>query len=103
MKTFPYAELVMSTSVFMENLEVVDVDTTDDPESGSNGAMTLTCKAPDGTAVSVRTAVLRDGAGNLITADAYAGKTICVRGIVDHFGGTYQVKVFTPEGITVVQ
>ena len=103
MKTFPYAELVMSTSVSMENLEVVDVYTTDDPESGSNGAMTLTCKAPDGTAVSVRTAVLRDGAGNLITADAYAGKTICVRGIVDHFGGTYQVKVFTPEGIAVLQ
>ncbi len=101
-KSFPYAELIMSTSVSMENLEVVDVYTTDDPESSSVGAMTLTCKAPDGTEVSVRTTVLRDEAGNLVTADAYAGKVIRVRGIVDHFAGTYQIKVFTPMGITVV-
>ena len=100
-KTFPYAELVMSTSVSMENLEVVDIYTTNDPESNSNGAMTLTCKAPDGTEIAVRTGVLWDEAGNMVTADAYAGKTIHVQGIVDYFDGTYQIKVFTPKGITV--
>ena len=100
-KTFPYAQLVLSTSVSIENLEVVSVYTTNDAESSSNGAMTLTCKAPDGTEISVRTAVLWDDAGNMVTADAYAGKTIHVQGIVDYFDGTYQIKVFTPKGITV--
>ena len=98
--TFPYAQLVMSTSISMENLEVIEVYTTDDPESGSNGAMTLTCRSGDVT-VSVRTAVLYDEAGNIITADAYLGKTVDVRGVVDSFGGTYQIKVFSTNGITV--
>ena len=101
MKAFPYAQLVMSTSVSMENLEVVEVYTTDDPQSDSKGAMTLTCKAPDGTEVSVRTAVLRDESGNVITADAYFGKTVSVKGVVDHFAGQYQIKVFSANGITV--
>jgi hypothetical protein len=100
-KAFPYAQLVLSTSVSMENLEVVDVYTTNDAESSSNGAMTLTCKAPDGTEVSVRTAVLWDAAGYMVTADAYAGKTINVQGIVDYYDGTYQIKVFTAKGITI--
>ena len=100
-KTFPYAQLVLGTSVSMENLEVVDIYTTSDAESSSNGAMTLTCKAPDGTEISIRTAVLWDEAGNKITADAYAGKTINVQGIVDYYDGTYQVKVFTAKGITI--
>ena len=101
MKAFPYAQLVMSTSVSMENLEVVEIYTTDDPESDSKGAMTLTCKAPDGTEVSVRTAVLRDESGNVITADAYLGKTVSVKGVVDHFAGQYQIKVFSANGIAV--
>jgi hypothetical protein len=37
----------------------------------------------------------------MITADAYAGKTIDVRGIVDFFDGSYQLKVFTAKGITI--
>ena len=98
--TFPYAQLVMSTSVSMENLEVVEVYTTDDPESDSQGAMTLTCRSGD-TTVCVRTAVLRDESGNLITADAYQGKNITVRGVVDYFAGQYQIKVFSANGITV--
>lgn len=98
--TFPYAQLVMSTSISMEDLVVVDVYTTDDPESDSKGAMTLTCVRED-TNVYVRTAVLRDEAGEIITADAYLGKTITVKGVVDYFGGTYQIKVFSANGITV--
>ena len=98
--TFPYAQLVMSTSISMENLEVVDIYTTDDPESSSQGAMTLTCRNGD-TTVLVRTAVLYDEAGNMITEDAYLGKTITVRGVVDYFGGVYQIKVFSANGITI--
>lgn len=96
----PYAKLAMSTSLRMENLYVKDVYTTNNEESSSNGAMTLTCEV-NGVTVSVRTVVLLDENGKLITAEAYAGKTIDVRGIVDYFDGTYQIKVFTPKDITV--
>ncbi len=101
MKTFPYAQLALGTSVSMENLKVVSIYTTSNEDSSSKGAMTLTCVA-DGQYVDVRTAVLRDAEGNLITADAYQGKTINVTGIVDYFSDSYQIKVFSPDNITVV-
>lgn len=102
MQTFDYAHLALSTSVSMENLLVTDVYTTKNEDSASKGAMTLTCKTTDGQYVSVRTVVLRDAEGNVITANAYNGKTINVCGIVDYFSGDYQIKVFTPDDITVV-
>lgn len=98
--TLPYAQLAMSTSVRMEGLHVKDVYTTDNEESSSNGAMTLTCEV-DGVTISIRTVVLLDESGNLITADAYMGKTIDVRGIVDYFDGGYQIKVFSRNDIVV--
>ncbi len=100
-KTFPYAELAMSTSIAMENLKVKEVYTTTNEESSSKGAMTLTCEAEDGTVVTVRTLVLTDENNKMITADAYEGKTIDVRGIVDYFDGEYQIKVFVAEDITI--
>ena len=99
-KEFSYAELVMSTSIEMKGLTVKSVYTTDNEDSSSNGAMTLTCVS-DGITVLVRTAVLYDENNKLITADAYKGKTIDVRGIVDYYDGNYQIKVFTANGITV--
>jgi DNA/RNA endonuclease YhcR with UshA esterase domain len=62
--------------------------------------MTLTCRVGD-QYVSVRTVVLRDADGNIITADAYQGKTIDVKGVVDFFSGDYQIKVFSASDITV--
>ncbi len=99
-KTFDYAELAMSTSVEMRDLVVREVYTTTNEESSSLGAMTLTCEA-DGVKVAVRTIPLLDEAGKLITAEAYTGKTIDVRGIVDYFDGSYQIKVFTTKDITI--
>ena len=100
MKSFAYAELVMSTSISMKNLKVVDVYTTHN--GGDNdGAMTLTCKAADGTMIDVRTIVLRDAAGNMLTQSHYLNKTIDVIGIVDYFSGAYQIKVLTAEDINV--
>ena len=95
-----YAEVILGTSVEMKNLKVVDVYTTDNADSSSYGAMTLTCEV-DGVTVTVRTAVLRDADGQKITADAYLGKTIDVKGIVDYFDGSYQIKVFTSQNITI--
>ena len=102
-RTYDYAALVMNTSVKMENLTVVDIYTTTAEDSSSKGAMTLTCESTDGTVVTVRTAVLRDGAGELITEDVYSGKTIDVRGIVDYFDGEYQIKVLTANDITIIK
>lgn len=98
--TAPYAKMALSTSVQMENLVVKHVYTTTDEESSSKGAMTLSCEV-DGIPVTVRTAVLLDENGQLITADAYLGRTIDVKGIVEFFNGNYQIKVFSAKNIAV--
>jgi len=100
-KTFDYAQLAMGSSISMENMKVDSVYTTTNEDSSSKGAMTLTCMTK-GYKVSVRTAVMRDADGNLITADAYEGKIINVKGVVDYFSGTYQIKVFTPDDIEII-
>ena len=63
-------------------------------------------KLPGLTAVETTIAYAADVSQNLkngdvITADAYMGKNINVRGIVDAYQGAYQLKVFTPEDITI--
>lgn len=98
--TLPYAQLAMSTSISMENLYVKDVYTTKNEESSSYGAMTLTCEV-NGVTIDVRTVVLIDENGNLITENVYRGKTIDVKGIVDYFDGSYQIKVFSENDITI--
>lgn len=101
MQTFDYAQLCLGASIAMENLYVADVYTTTNEESSSKGAMTLNCTV-GGEHIAVRTVVFRDADGNLITADAYRGKTINVKGIVDYFSGSYQIKVFSPDDISIV-
>ena len=98
-KTTDYANLIMSTTVSVKNLKVVDIYTTDNG-GNSDGAMTLTCQV-GGTTIDVRTIVLRDENGNLYTEADFMGKTIDVKGIVDYFSGEYQIKVFTINDITV--
>ena len=99
-KTYDYAELAMGTSIEMKNLYVKSVYTTQSDKATSDGAMTLTCEA-NGVTIDVRTIVLTDDNGNIITADAYQGKTIDVKGIVDFFNGDYQIKVMDDAYITV--
>ena len=100
-RSFDYAELAMSSSISMNNLVVKSVYTTNNPESSSNGAMTLTCEC-DGITVHVRTVVLyQDGAK--VTADAFEGKTINVKGIIDFFDGQYQIKLYSMNDVTFVE
>ncbi|MBR2349609.1 MAG: thermonuclease family protein [Clostridia bacterium] len=101
-KEYDFAELMLSASISMENLKVKSVYTTDNGND-SDGAMTLTCEAEDGTKVDVRTIVITDENGDVVTEDAFEGKTINVLGIVDLFGGKYQVKVFRYADITFVE
>jgi endonuclease YncB( thermonuclease family) len=100
MVEFPYAQLALSTSVLMKDMKVVDIYTTTNEESSSQGAMTLTCEV-NGVRISVRTAVLKDSNGNLITEKAFMGKTISVEGVVDYYMGGYQIRVLTMDHITI--
>ena len=100
--TESYAALAMNTSVEIQNLYVMDAYTTKNEDSASKGAFTLYCRV-NGIPVTVRTVVLHDENGNLITQDAYMGRTINVRGIVDYFSGDYQIKVFSDKDITIVK
>ena len=99
-KTFPYADLVMSTSIRMENLTVNRIYTTHNG-GDSDGAMTLTCTSPEGITVDVRTIVLYKEDGSMLSEYDLLYKTIDVNGIVDYFSGSYQIKVFTTADITV--
>jgi len=101
-KTLPFAEAALYTSVEMTDLEVVGVYTTENEESSSRGAMTLNCTA-GGHPISVRTIVLRDENGEVVTQDAFIGRTVTVRGLIDYFSGQYQIKVFSMENITIHQ
>ncbi|MBR4419400.1 MAG: hypothetical protein IKT32_00815, partial [Clostridia bacterium] len=96
-----YAALAMNTSISMENLYVSKVYTTTNEESSSKGAMTLTC-TQNGVTIDIRTDVLRDENGNVITADQYLNKTINIRGYVDYYDGDYQVKVLMASDITIL-
>lgn len=100
LKTFKYAELIMSTTISMKNLTVISAYTTDNG-GNSDGAMTLTCRAEDGTIVDVRTIVLYDENKNMLTEADFNDKTIDVIGLVDCFNGSYQIKVLTAGDITV--
>ena len=100
LKEFDYAKLCLATSVSMNGLKVTRIYTTDNEESKSDGAMTLTCKVGDIT-IDVRTAVLKDADGNVVTEDYFKGKTIDVKGIIDSYQGTYQIKVFSLKDIVI--
>ena len=99
-KTYNYADLAIYSSIKMENLYVKSVSTTTNEDSSNYGAMTLTCEV-DGMTVKVRTTVLYDENGEMITADYYRGKTIDVQGIIEFYMGNYQIKVFTPNDIII--
>lgn len=100
LKEFSYAELIMNTTVSMNNLVVKDIYTTKNEDSSSYGAMTLTCEA-NGVTVYIRTVVLSDDNGELITEDMYKEKTIDVKGIVDFYDDNYQIKVFDAKDILI--
>lgn len=99
-KIFKNAELLLSSSVSMKDLLVTKVYTTTNVQSDDYGAMTLTCKAADGTVISVRTEVLLDENGDLITDQYFYGETIDVKGIVEFYQpdsgeGKYQIRAYT--------
>lgn len=101
LRTYPWAQLALGTSVSMDGLQVQRVSVTQDEGSSSYGAMTLSCTA-GGAAVTIRTQPLYEN-GALIPKERYEGKTLSVRGIVDFYDGAYQIRVLSPEHITPQQ
>lgn len=98
-KQFSLPQLIIHSTISMKNLQVISIYTTTNEESSSKGAMTLTCKVGNET-IDVRTVVLYDADGQLVTASAYQGKNINVKGLVDYYDGSYQIKVFSVNDIT---
>ena len=99
-EVFPYAAYVIDSSLEMKGLKVESVHTTTDPDSSQNGALTLNCGC-GGISISVRTKVLHDENNEIITADAYEGKTISVKGLVGLHEGIYQIVVFSADNIII--
>ena len=97
-KEFAFMYLAQDSSVSMKNLKVIDTYTT--KKGDSKGAITLTCLV-DGVQIDVRTIVLRDENGDMITEDLFRGKTIDVKGTIDYYlpegqsVGRYQIQVFS--------
>lgn len=109
-KEIAFAEAVLSTSVSLKNLTVTKVYTTTNETSASKGAMTITCKSADGKTIDIRTEVLYDADGKLVTADKYpAGTVINVKGIVEYYiplnatEGQYQIKTYRYDFIEIVE
>ncbi len=97
---FDYAALALNTTIAMRDLVVGDIYTTS--SGSSEGAMTLTCTV-DGVTISVRTTVLKDADGNVITSSMFAGKTLDVRGVVDYYDGQYQIEVTSINDVMIHQ
>ena len=98
-KQIPYAEMNLGASIAMQDLEVKSIYTTNNGGS-SDGAMTLTCES-NGVTVIIRTTVLRNADGSIITEDAYLGQTISIRGVVDAYDGEYQIKILSANDIEI--
>ena len=98
-KEVSYAEMVLGSSISMQDLVVKSVYTTNNGGE-SDGAMTLTCEF-NGIEITVRTNVLRNADGSVVTQNMFEGKTISVQGVVDFFSGDYQIKVLSINDIII--
>jgi micrococcal nuclease len=104
MKELPFMYMAQDASVSMKNLKVKSVYTT--AKGDSKGAMTLYCQDANGNEIQVRTIVLRDANDQLVTASAFQGKTIDVKGTIDYYlpegesTGSYQIQLFSIDDVT---
>lgn len=103
-KSLDYGFVAMHSSKALENLTIIETYTTDKIDSSSRGAISITCRAEDGTEIVLRTVVMLKEDGSLVTEDEFPiGSVINAKGIVDSYNGVYQLKIFSPNDITFVQ
>ncbi len=95
-----YGFVAMHSTKTLKNLTIKEIYTTNKEDSQSKGAMSITCRAEDGTEIVLRTVVMYHSDGTLVTAAEFpVGSVINAKGIVDAYNGEYQLKVFTPDDI----
>lgn len=93
---------LLANNVAIDDLTVTSIYTTSQGDSA--GAMTLTCKDRNNNVIIIRTIVLKDEEGNIITEEYFANKNISVTsGIFDQFDGEYQIRVFGLANIIINQ
>ena len=103
-KELPFLFLAQDASVSMKNLTVKSTYTT--KKGDSEGAITLYCQDANGNEIQVRTIVLHDENGALVTEDQFRGKTIDVKGTIDYYlpegesVGTYQIQLYSINDVT---
>lgn len=91
----------ITTREYLENtlIKIEDLVVSDDywttQEGASRGAITLKCTAPDGSQIQVRTSVLYDADGNVVSGDYFVGKTITVTGVIEAYNGRLQIRLFS--------
>ena len=101
-KSYDYGFITMHGSASLKDLVIKSIYTTQNEDSANVGALSITCIAPDGTEIVLRTIVLKDENGKTITADAFPiGSVIDAKGVVDVYNGVYQLKVFSAADITI--
>ena len=101
-KTFDYGYIGMHGSASLKGLTIQEVYTTT-KEGSSKGAMSITCVDADGNEVVLRTVVLMNSDGSIVTADAFpVGSVINAKGIIDCYEGEYQLKIFSAKDIEFV-
>ena len=101
-KSYDYGFITMHGSASLKDLVIKSIYTTQNEDSANFGALSITCIAPDGTEIVLRTIVLKDESGKTITADAFPiGSVIDAKGVVDVYNGVYQLKVFSASDITI--
>ncbi len=101
-KSLDYGFLSMYSTATLKNLEIVRTYTTNNG-GDSDGAISIYCKAEDGTKITLRTIVLLED-GKLVTADAFpVGSIIDAKGVIDAFSGEYQLKIYSKNDITFAE
>ena len=93
-KEFTYAEIVLDTSIAMQNLKVTGSRTND------KGEVTLYCTS-EGVEITLFLGLMYDADKNAVKADAFDGKTVDIKGIVDSYYGKYQIRIVTLGDITI--
>lgn len=104
--TLDYGQAILNTTASFKNLKVKSMYTTKTGES--TGAISLYCRQLDDSGnevgqqeVVIRTEVLRDKNGELVTEDLFRNKVIDVKGIVDVYNGSYQLRVHLLDYFTI--
>ena len=94
-KQLDYAAMILDTSISMQGLKVTKVYT-----SSTKGETTLYCES-NGGEISVFLGACKNADGSAYDVSVFNGKTIDIKGMVDKYYEKYQIRVLSPDNITI--